>query len=203
VNIGKKEDLIMSKKNYSVGIIAEDSSDVNSAKILIKRISGNDRIGVKHFVGKGCGKIKRKCNSWAMLLKNRGCTVLIIIHDLDNSNLIDLRRKITVALDPCPFKTHYICIPVQELEAWLLSDPEAIRRGANLRRLPKIKGKPELINSPKEYLGEVIFRTSNKEKIYLNTKHNEMIVSELSFDKVNALCPSFSRFYNFINENIN
>jgi hypothetical protein len=202
VNTGKKEGLAMSKKNISIGIIAEDISDVDSAKILIRRILQNDRIGVKQFVGKGCGKIKRKCNAWAIQLKNRGCNVLIVLHDLDSSNLYDLNDKIFTALDPCPIKIHYICIAVQELEAWLLSDPEAIRVGVKLRYTPKVKQNPELISSPKEYLGEVIHRTSNKEKIYLNTKHNEMIARELSIELANARCPSFSRLHTFLSENL-
>lgn len=202
MNIGKREGLPMSKKNLTIGIIAEDISDVDSAKILIKRILQNDRIGVKQFVGKGCGKIKRKCNAWAVQLRNRGCNVLIVLHDLDSSDLEDLKDKIFTALDPCPIRTHYICIAVQELEAWLLSDPDAIKRGVNLRYAPRVKGNPELINSPKEYLGDIIYRTSNKEKIYLNTKHNEMIARELSIDRANTLCPSFSRLHAFLNENL-
>ena len=72
VNIGKKADLMISKRKINlVGIIAEDDSDVESIKILIHRISQNDSIGTKHFVGKGCGKINRKSNSWAINLKEK------------------------------------------------------------------------------------------------------------------------------------
>ena len=181
-----------------VGIIAEDESDVASAKALIHRIANNEQIGIKKFVGKGCGRIKRKCNSWANQLKQKGCSTLIVIHDCDSNILADLHIKIKGALDPCAIANYLICIPVQEFEAWLLSDPDAIKSGMNLKLKPNIKGFPETINSPKEHLGELIYKFSKGEKIYLNTKHNEKIAKELSIEKVTKRCPSFVPFRNFI-----
>lgn len=180
-----------------VGIIAEDDSDVGSVRILIHRISGNYRIGTKKFIGKGCGKIKRKCNAWADLLRKRGCSALIVIHDLDNNSIRELYNKIEIALSPCPIKKYLICIPVQELEAWLLCDPTAIKGAMKLRKEPKVNGIPENINSPKEYLGSIIYKASDSEKIYLNTKHNESIATALSISKA-LRCPSFKPFYKFI-----
>jgi len=203
VNTGVKEVFLMSKKSKApVGIIAEDDSDFDSARRLIRRISSNDRIGFHKFIGKGCGKIKRKCHAWATELKRKGCVTLVLIHDSDSNNLIALRQKLQDALAPSPIKKHLICIPVQEFEAWLLSDPEAIRKGLNLRKKPVVKGPPELINSPKEHLALLIHRASDGEKIYLNTEHNVKIAEELSIDKARQLCPSFLPFYDFIQEHI-
>jgi hypothetical protein len=199
VSIGERGVLIMSKTRCpNIGIIAEDESDVESAKVLIHRIANNERIGIKKFVGKGCGRIKRKCNSWANQLKQKGCSSLIVIHDLDSHILNDLYLKIQKALEPCAIVNYLICIPVQELEAWLLSDPDAIKNGMNLKKLPKVKGHPETINSPKEHLGELIRKFSSGEKIYINTKHNEKIAKELSIEKATKLCPSFVHFRNFV-----
>lgn len=193
----------MSKKLRSpVGIIAEDDSDFDSARALIRRISSNNNIGFHKFIGKGCGKIKRKCHAWSTELKRKGCATLVLIHDSDGNNLIDLRQKLESALAPAPIKKHLICIPVQEFEAWLLSDPDAIKIGLNLRKKPVVKGPPERINSPKEHLGLLIHRASNGEKIYLNTEHNVKIAEKLSVDKTRDLCPSFGPFYEFIQKHI-
>lgn len=189
----------MSKGSVSprIGIIAEDYSDVGSVKILIHRISGNSRIGTKKFIGRGCGKIKRKCNAWAYQLKLKGCSALIVIHDLDNNAIANLYKNIETSLSPCPIEKHLICIPVQELEAWLLSDPDAIKRAMKLKKAPKVKGIPEGINSPKEYLGSIILKASDGEKIYMNTVHNESIATALSISKA-LHCPSFKPFHHFV-----
>lgn len=203
VNIGKKADLMINKrKNPLVGIIAEDDSDVDSIKTLIHRISGNDLIGTKHFVGKGCGKINRKSNLWASNLKEKGCSLLILVHDLDNNDLKELEKKILSAIKPCPFDKYLICIPIQELEAWLLSDPDAIKSVFNLKKTPKITGFPYDINNPKEFLRNIIKKTSNNEIIYLNTKHNSKISQAISIDKVKEKNPSFITFYKFVVDNM-
>jgi len=190
------------KAKPPVGIIAEDDSDFISARILIRRIAGNDNISFHKFIGKGCGKIKRKCNAWANELSRKGCKTLVLIHDSDGNRVDDMRRKLESALAPSPIKKHLICIPVQEFEAWLLSDPEAIKSGLNLRKKPVLKGPPERIDSPKEHLGLLIQRASNGEKIYLNTKHNVMIAEVLSIVRARRSCPSFRPFYDFIQEHI-
>lgn len=181
-----------------VGIIAEDISDVLSARVMIHRIAGNDKIGVEKFFGKGCGKVKRKCFKWAEILKRKECCVLILIHDRDDCSVSSLLEELQQAIRPCPINNYLICIPVQELEAWILGDPDAIKLGMNLRLTPKVKGMPENINSPKEYLGNVVRKASGGEKLYVNTKHNEMIVRHLNFLKVSARCPSFTPFLEFV-----
>lgn len=185
-----------------VGVIAEDDCDVDSVRVLIHRISGNAHISIRKFVGRGCGKIKRKCNAWASQLKDRGCVTLILVHDRDANDLMKLRDQIEQAIAPCPIDKHLICIPTEEFEAWLLSDPEAIRTSMNLRKKLKIKGWPEQINSPKEYLGHLIHYGSDGEKIYLNTKHNAKISEVLSFEKARRRCPSFVPFYEFIQKHM-
>jgi hypothetical protein len=50
VNTGKKEVLNMSKVKC-IGIIAEDNSDFETAKILIKRILNRDNLCFKKAVG--------------------------------------------------------------------------------------------------------------------------------------------------------
>jgi hypothetical protein len=188
----------MHRRSPNVGVIAEDDSDVDSIRVLLHRLAQNEDIGIKRFVGNGCGRIKRKCHAWSEDLKRRGCSLLILVHDLDNRQLNDLMQQIRRALDPCPIGRHLICIPVQELEAWLLSDPDAIKSSMNLNRTPNVGAPPETIDHPKEYLGELILRASDGEKIYINTRHNPRIAAALSITRALASCPSFVPFRNFV-----
>jgi len=185
----------------SIGIIAEDDSDVVSIKILIERII-NKKIGVKPYVGKGSGKLIRKCNSWAKLLYKQGCNLLIIIHDSDSNPPQLIHDKVLTALGSCLFSRYFICVPVQELEAWLLSDASGIMNAMNLQKLPKIDGEPENINSPKEYLGSIIEKASEKRRLYINTKHNQLIAQHVSIASIQKKCPAFTPFIRFIKTNI-
>jgi len=205
VNIGGNADLKEDKRNQRVGIIAEDDSDVDSARVLIHRIANDEKIGISKCVGKGCGRINRKCHSWSGQLKEKGCSLLILIHDLNgnSNNLHDLEIKIRQALRPCPITIHLICIPVHEFEAWLLSDSRAIKTAMKLQKAPNIKYPPETISAPKEYLGELIYRASNGEKVYMNTRHNSKIAEKMSLNLARTKCPSFRPFYHFIDSNFN
>src|SRR5690349_20206340 len=127
----------MSGKQKLIGLIAEDNSDVNSLRILIHRIAGNSKIGVRSFVGNGCGLLRRKCKSWAAQLKDKGCSILILVHDLDRNDFADLLNQLRIAIAPCPIGDYLICIPIEELEAWLLSDSLAIKNTMNLAKAPK------------------------------------------------------------------
>ncbi len=81
-------------KVKSIGIIAEDDSDFETSKVLIKRIIQNDKIAFKKAIGNGCGKIRRKANDYSKDLHNRGCNLLILIHDLDRRELNQLKEEL-------------------------------------------------------------------------------------------------------------
>lgn len=187
-------------KITKIGIIAEDESDFEATKIIVKRIIDNDKIGFKPRISNGCGKLKRKAYDYAVDLHKRGCNLLLLFHDLDRNNLTQLEKDLQEKLNGNPFENYFVCIPIEELEAWYLSDPESIKKTLNLKRKPKIKGKPEAIKSPKEYLGELIYSCSDKEKIYLNTKHNQMLSENVSIELMKTNCKSFEKLYNFINK---
>jgi hypothetical protein len=110
-SIGRRGALRMNNKTRPpVGIIAEDDCDVDSIRTLIHRIKNNTNIGVRKFVGKGCGKINRKSNAWANQLKQKGCTTLILVHDLDAHDLVELNERIRTALEPSAINNYLICI---------------------------------------------------------------------------------------------
>lgn len=188
-------------KNIQIGIIAEDQSDFICIKTLIHRITGNYKLKTSKFLGSGCGKIKRKCNSWAINLKSKGCSFLFVVNDLDSNDLEKLQSELSQSLYPCPIKKHLIVIPIQELEAWLLTDPVGIQKSLKLKKCPKVKINTEMINSPKEHLRDVIYKASNHEKAYINTKHNELISETISIDLIRSRCKSFVPFYDFLKDN--
>lgn len=190
----------MTKKYPKFGIIAEDKSDVLSTGILIRRIARNNGIGVKGRSKNGCSILLRKCKDWAINLYESGCSLLVVVHDSDGKDPKVIMKEIRNKLDSCPIVDNLIVIPIQELEAWLLSDPEAIKKALKLKKVPKVKSNTELIDSPKEYLGKAINRASENEKLYINTKHNSMISEIISINIIRKKCPSFVPFYNFIVE---
>ncbi|RYF19782.1 MAG: DUF4276 family protein [Flavobacteriales bacterium] len=196
-SIGKNLDLVMSKIK-SIGIIAEDLSDIEASKLLIKRIIQKDRMPFKHYTGDGCGKIMRKALDWSNLLHQRGCDLLVLIHDLDRNHLLKLKGDLQAVLKSSKMQNKLICIPTEEMEAWFLSDMDGLRTAMSLKRTPKAFTNPENVPSPKEKLGEIVYLCSNKERSYLNTKHNSKLALSLSIDLMKTKCPSFNELHQYL-----
>lgn len=189
------------QQNPIVGIIAEDMSDIKTAKKIINLISGKN-VTIKPSASEGCAKLMRKCKASADQFWAMGCKMLIIIHDSDENNPQGILQKIEQKIKPCPFEKYLVCVPVQEIEAWLLSDPNAIKKAMGLAKLPRISGMPEDINSPKDFLRQLVSKASSNRITYVNTIHNDKIASYLNIDTVKKRCPSFLKFYKFIKDNI-
>jgi hypothetical protein len=185
------------RKIKTIGIIAEDNSDFATARKLILRIT-NRRLKFKKQIGDGSGKLKRKADDYCTVLHARGCDAVILLHDLDRNQLQGLKAELEQKILNSPVKIKFVCIPVEEIEAWIISDPLAIKQALNLRRLPKFSGKPESVTSPKEKLQNEIKRCANNSFTYITTVHNEKIAEHLSIDAAKTKCPSFALFYNFI-----
>lgn len=195
VNIGKKVDLM---NNPLIGIIAEDDSDVECIKAFVKRMKPTKQIGFKKFVGHGCGKISRKANAWAHQFKRLNCNSIILLHDLDRNSENDLRKKINSAFLPSPIEKYIISIPIEELEAWLLSDQKTIVEIFELRKNAKLPNNPEAVSSPKEFLEDLVWKESGKKYTYLNTQHNEKIANKICIEEIKKKCPSFKDLNDFI-----
>ncbi len=181
-----------------IGLIVEDESDYLSIRTLVKRITNQERLGFRKIVGHGCGRISNKCLSWSQNLYYRGCDTLILVHDLDKKNIAELKEELELKLHQSKITNKLVCIPVEELEAWLLSDPEVLLKLFRLERLPKIGNNPESITSPKEKLRDYIRNCSGKKSTYLNTKHNELIARHISIDAIYEKCQSFVSFHDFL-----
>jgi len=185
-------------KIKGVGLIVEDASDYESIKVLIKRITNKSNLKFKKAIGHGCGKIRRKASSYAIDLHKRGCNMLILVHDLDRNDLLKLRADLENKLASSPLKHNFVCIPIEEIEAWFLSDPDGIKTTFSLKGNRKIKGNPETISSPKEKLEDFVYYCSAKSKIYLNTKHNALLAENLSLSIMKNKCGSFKALYTFV-----
>jgi hypothetical protein len=156
-----------------MGIIAEDNSDVAVIQEITLSLLKPCRIGFKHFVGNGCGKLRRKCAAWAKNLVARGCPWIAVVHDLDERNAGLLRSELNNAIAPARAKAKVVLLPKHEIEAWLLYDAAAIAAAFNETHCPKLPGNPELLADPKRYLGDLIWKKYRKD--YLNTVHNKLI----------------------------
>lgn len=182
------------KLSKKIGIIAEDQSDVDVVIEILAKYIARNKFTTSKFVGHGCGKLKSKCTRWVENLYASGCNLVIIVHDLDRNILDDLRREISGKVPSKYSATSLVVIPVEELEAWLLSDANAIKAVFNIRKKPSIQKDVEAISSPKEYLEDIVRGLG---KVYANTLHNKKIATETNLSNLEALS-SFSPFKDFM-----
>lgn len=185
----------------TVGVIAEDNSDVEVLKELIKKILPNVKFSMKHFVGHGCGKIIGKCYQWAGVLKTKGCSTLIVLHDLDQRDLGVLNSELNQALANCAIPKNTIVIPIREIEAWLISDSLAIQKAMNIHESIPPFPNPEEIMDPKKKISEVVYLRSGRTKRYINSVHNRKIAAELDLANLRR-CSSFLPLEEFVLSNI-
>jgi len=113
------------KVSNKIGVIAEAQSDVDVLNSIILKYIDQSSFKIRKFNAGGAGKIKKKCPGWAKMLLARGCEHLIVIQDLDEKSEISLMRDLRKIVSKTGFKNHIVVIPVQEIEAWLLSDSTA------------------------------------------------------------------------------
>ena len=184
-----------------IGVIAEDDSDVEVVDEFIKKLAPNKKYSIKSFVGHGHGKIQGKCFQWASVLKTKGCSTLIMLHDLDDKIFLELDAQLHAALKQCAIPKHTVIIPIREIEAWLLSDSLAIQRAMNLSNKVAPIANPQSVTDPKKKLGEVIYLRSGRTKRYVNSVHNRKIAAELDLTNVRR-CASFLPLEKFILQNI-
>ena len=179
-----------------VGLIAEDLSDVEVLKLLVKKLT-TKTISFAHFVGKGCGPLKRKTPAWCKNLQQKGCTKIVLVHDLDKHDESELRVKLESIMNQSTTLKQLVAIPVEELEAWLLSDASAISSALSMPKPLKPIHHPETIASPKEYIRDIVWKLSNRKKQYVNSVHNRLIADLIDVNLIDKKCPSFNGFAKF------
>jgi hypothetical protein len=178
-----------------IGLIVEDKSDSDVIRIMLQKMLSPKRFKVLVVHTRGCGKIKGKCKRWAENLRIRGCKALILVQNLDNKSHASLNVELEDALRPSPIALYAIIIPTQMIEAWLLSDGEALRATFAFSTAPNIPN-PESIFDPKAKLRDMVFLLSGKRRRYVNAIHNTHIATALNIQKLEA-CPSFRPLQQF------
>jgi hypothetical protein len=171
----------------TMGIIAEDDSDVAVIRAVTLSLLRPHAIGFKKFVGNGCGKVRRKCGAWARNLVEQGCSWIVAVHDLDVHDEVTLRAELSEAIATAAAKVSVVLIPKRQIEAWLLYDGTAIAAAFNESRRPPLPGNPESLLDPKKHLRDLVWRRYRKD--YLNTVHNAVIAKHID---VSLLRPSSS-----------
>ncbi|WP_051230666.1 DUF4276 family protein [Epilithonimonas caeni] len=182
----------------TVGIIAEDNSDFDTIKTIINKFT-RKKLSYKKNIGNGCGKIKRKCKDYIDDLEKRNCDLVLLFHDLDRNDYKSLYDSLNYKIKGCNINKKFICIPVEEIEAWFLSDVDAIKNTFKIKKQFKIRGNPETIPSPKEFLQDLVYKNSNKTIVFNNVKHNNKIAENLDLNLVSKSCPSFNKLEKFLN----
>ncbi len=193
------------KKDVKIGIIAEDETDINAFREIIQRVfieksNKKYRAVIKGRQDGGCGKIVTKATAWARELFDKGYSNIIVVHDLDRLKITNALRDINqLKLELAKIKfpsncSNFICIPIEEMEAWFWSDDNIIHK------ISKGKGKahltPELIIKPKEKLIK-LSRDKGKKPLY-DTNDNEIYAKILDLDKCRTRCPSFDSLVKFL-----
>lgn len=190
------------RRRAIVGIIAEDESDVAVLVELLRRLASKPNFGWEKFVGDGCAKVRSKLIPWSRNLFLKGCNCLLVVHDLDRNDLSKLTAELTEKAANCGITERLVLIPVEELEAWLLSDMIAIRLIFDLQKGPKEITHPQKISSPKEHLRGLVKKWSANRRDYLNTRHNKKIAEKMDLGKLLSKCPSFQPLRTFAQANL-
>jgi hypothetical protein len=127
--------------------LVEDQSGKTALDLLVPKIIGEQNSFRIHSY-KGCGRIPKNLNHESdpqkrillerlpSLLKGYGKSyppeypaAVIVVCDLDRRCLKEFRKELVEILENCnPEPTTRFCIAVEEDEAWLLGDPEAIKK---------------------------------------------------------------------------
>lgn len=182
------------------GVIGEDQSDVETLKVLIRRLANNEKLPVQTKGYSGCGEMLRKGARQLKLFADRGADRFVVCYDADRQNPERRRQEAAdkvwrKARDEGVDGACCIVVPIQELEAWILADLSSVSKVITTWN-PRDVGTPELVNDPKEYL-ERLSREYQKPR-YIHALHNQKIARHLDLGKIAGKCESFVPLRDFV-----
>jgi hypothetical protein len=190
----------MAVRRPRFGVLAEDDTDCDAIKVLIRRITGQPKAAVSPRAGGGNSVLRRKAERWMRDLATKGCEFIIIVHDLDRGRVTlqlndecALHAKLSSFAVPATVK-RLVCIPVEELEAWFWADEAVVRTVG--RGQGKAVVSPELVKQPKEKLMK-LSRDRGGKPLY-STNDNPDLAAKLNLDVCAARCRSFRILRSFL-----
>src|SRR5208282_1993808 len=112
-----------------LAVLAEHRSDAESLVAIIKNILGNPNASIARKGFSGSGELCRKAPSHIRQFARSGATHFIVCHDADGPSADDSKQKVKRLVVDQVESRNVCCIlvPVQELEAWIIADEDAIR----------------------------------------------------------------------------
>ncbi|NOQ64374.1 MAG: DUF4276 family protein [Methyloprofundus sp.] len=183
-------------------ILAEDNSDIECLKVLIKRIAKDNSIKIKGRGFSGCAKMLR--DGWKDLekLQNTGYDKFIICYDRDKDayqKRYDAVVTKIIKRSGINKSKNKICIliPTEEIEAWILADIKAVSTVISSWKPTKEFPNPESIINPKEKLKK-LSETKKSKPLYDHVTHNQRILEKVDLGIVKNKCPSFKVLADFI-----
>ena len=183
-----------------IAILAEDHSDAETLVVIVRKLLADDRAPVYRKGFSGCGELCRKGSAHIDTFRDRGATHFIVCHDADREDPDAIRRKVHREILARTGVSEKACIvvPVQELEAWIIADEDAISTAIPSLRIPEVR-QPEATNDPKEWL-ENSSRVRSARPLYSHATHNPVVARHLNLEKVARKCPSFVPLSVFVHE---
>lgn len=181
-----------------LAVLAETDSDVEVLVAIIRKLLENPRLPIKKKGFNNCSELKRKGARVMRMFAKAGVDRFIICHDADSPNPAGAFHQVESRIvKAAGLKTPAcIIIPVEEIEAWLISDELAISRVIPTFKL-RPENRPEGISSPKEWLERKSRGAGSKPK-YIHNIHNQIVARHLRLDLVSQKCPSFRVLTKFV-----
>ncbi len=181
-------------------VLAEDHSDAEALAAIIRRIIGGNNVRVLRKGFRGCGSLCNKAGRHIENFAEQGATHFIICHDSDGKESDFIQRKVLEAINQkivLKQYQHRIIVPIQELEAWLIADEDAIRTAIPSLSIPP-QQTPERIPNPKEWLVKESGRGQGSRPLYAPKVFNAQVAEHLNIEKLNSKCPSFKELFDYI-----
>ncbi len=185
------------------GIIGEDRSDVDTLKVLIRRLSSDDSVPIKGKGFTGCGEMLKKGARQFRLFQGLGCSRFLVCYDADNEEPFRRHQEVLERIvRPSAIISPLCCIvvPVQAMEAWILADIAAAQRLFSGWK-PDPVPNPEGIRKPKQHL-EKLSRDARHRPRYIHAIHNPQVARHLDLDKIQQKCPSFQPLADFVRDGV-
>lgn len=179
-------------------VLGEDRSDAEAIRVFIKRLVGDDRLTVKPKGYDGCGELLRKGARDLDEFLNQGYDRFVVAYDADRDDPVIRQARARAMVERSRVAANACCVvvPVEELEAWLLADVEAVsKKWPGWRPDPIVS--PERVRDPKETL-EKLSRDSQRRPRYSHAVDNPVLAGLVDLVVVERKCPSFVVLADFV-----